>query len=133
MTVAETAAPELSPFEMVGGTVAVRRFVDRFYDLMDADPAYGALRALHASDLGPMRESLAGFLTGWLGGPRDWFIQRPGVCMMSAHARIPINAETAGQWVAAMNRALDEAALDPALTTQITTAFGRMAQGMARD
>lgn len=131
MTVAETAAPDVSPFDRVGGPVAVRRFVDRFYDLMDSDPAYGALRALHAGDLGPMRESLAGFLAGWLGGPRDWFIQRPGVCMMSAHARIPITPETARQWVEAMGRALDEASLDPALTAQIKTAFGRMAQGMA--
>ena len=56
-------------YETIGGASAVRAFVDRFYDLMEGEPAYAALRALHAPDLGPMRESLAGFLTAWLGGP----------------------------------------------------------------
>ncbi|MDR3511418.1 MAG: group II truncated hemoglobin [Caulobacteraceae bacterium] len=118
-------------YETIGGASAVRAFVDRFYDLMEGEPAYAPLRALHAPDLGPMRESLAGFLTAWLGGPRDWFAQHPGVCMMSAHARIPLNAATARQWTEAMARALADSGVEPALQARINDAFTRMAEAMA--
>jgi hemoglobin len=132
MTTQAPEAPTTTPFETIGGAPAVRAFVDRFYDLMDTDPAYEALRALHAPDLAPMRDSLAGFLTAWLGGPRDWFTQRPGACIMSAHARIPINAETAGQWTGAMARALADTRVAPELAARINEAFERMSQGMSR-
>jgi hemoglobin len=34
---------------------------NRFYDLMEADPAYAELRALHTPDLGPVREGWPAF------------------------------------------------------------------------
>ena len=48
-----TKAPAVpTPFELFGGAVAVRELVDRFYDLMEGDPDYAALRALHAAGTG---------------------------------------------------------------------------------
>ena len=120
-----------TPFDRIGGRPAVAAVVGRFYDLMDSDPAYAALRAMHAPDLTPMRKSLTGFLTGWLGGPRDWFVEHPGVCMMSLHAQLDISRETAGQWTGAMARALEDCGVDPELRAAINTAFGRMAGAMA--
>jgi hemoglobin len=120
-----------TPFEMIGGVPSVRRLVDRFYDLMDAEPDYAALRALHAPDLTPMRDSLTLFLTAWLGGPRDWFTQRPGACIMSAHAKVAISRLTADQWLAAMGRAMEDAGIEAPAREMIGTAFTRMAQGMA--
>ena len=64
-----TATRPRTAFDLVGGARLVRRVVDRFYDLMDADAEYAELRLLHAPDLSPMRDSLTGFLTAWLGGP----------------------------------------------------------------
>ncbi len=128
----ETAQAPALPYEVIGGRPVVQRLVDRFYDLMDEDPAYLALRQIHAPDLAPMRRSLTGFLSGWLGGPRDWFEANPGRCVMSAHAPIPITAQTAAQWMAAMGQALDDAGIDPDLKTQIRTAFGRMSASMVR-
>lgn len=125
-----TAVEARTPFDSIGGTDGVRRLVDRFYDLMEGKPAYSGLRALHADDLSPMRVSLAGFLTGWLGGPRDWFDRNPGKCMMSLHARFPIDARIADQWVAAMDEALRDTAVDPALAERMGAAFARMAAGM---
>ena len=80
----------VTPYEMVGGAETVRRIVDRFYDLMDEQPRFAELRSLHAPDLAPMRESLTGFLIAWLGGPRDWFSNNPGKCVMSVHSKIAI-------------------------------------------
>jgi hemoglobin len=87
---------------------------------------------MHEPDLGPMRDSLTGFLNAWLGGPRDWFEARPGACIMSAHARFSITAETARQWNDAMSRSLGDSGIDPDWRGQIEQAFGRMSQGMTR-
>ncbi|SOE67957.1 globin [Burkholderia sp. D7] len=40
-------APQPTAFELVGGEERVRALVDRFYDLMDLEPEFAALRALH--------------------------------------------------------------------------------------
>lgn len=127
-------APALSPFERIGGHAALRAVTDRFYDLMDQDPAYAQLRAMHAADLAPMRSALPQFLAGWAGGPRDWFEANPGKCMMSMHAPFPITRPTATQWAAAMRRALAETELaDREIAEAMADVLERMATGMARD
>ena len=129
-----TAAPEPrapTPFEAIGGVAPIAAVVDRFYDLMETDPAYAELRDLHGPDLTPMRASLTGFLTAWLGGPRDWFAARPGACMMSIHAPVPVTPLTAAQWTQAMSRALADNGVVPQLRALIDEAFARMSRGMA--
>ena len=135
----EAATPEadagsrpVTPFDRLGGHAAITAIVERFYDLMDADPAYAGLRAMHAADLAPMRRSLAGFLAGWSGGPRDWFARRPGACMMSVHSSVPVTTETAEQWVEAMRRAVQDEGVDAVLAARMDEAFTRMAGAMAR-
>lgn len=117
-------------FETIGGETVVRALVDRFYDLMDEVPEYHALRALHQPDLAPMRDSLTGFLVAWLGGPRSWFEQHPGVCIMSAHGRLSVDARAAGQWTGAMSRAVADIGVDPELAFRMNDAFARMATAM---
>ena len=56
-------ASEPSAYELLGGEEAMRRLVNRFYDLMDEDESVRELRAMHASDLGPMRERLFEYLS----------------------------------------------------------------------
>jgi hemoglobin len=120
-----------TPYELIGGEPVVRAIVDRFYDIMDEDADCAALRALHAPDLNPMRESLSGFLNGWLGGPRDWFQQNPGVCMMSAHGKVNVTPETAAQWTRAMGRALADCGVRQDLREALVETFSRMSAGMA--
>lgn len=128
-----TQAPATSPYERLGGIDVLRRITDRFYDLMDTDTAYKALRDMHAADLGPMRESLPGFLAGWSGGPRQWFEANPGKCMMSMHKPFAITRETAAQWADCMERAIADAKLpDPDIARALCDVLGQMARGMAR-
>jgi hemoglobin len=77
MTDATPAPSGPTPFERLGGEAGVRALVDRFYDLMDLEPAYAGIRALHPSSLDGSRDKLHWFLCGWLGGP-DLYQQRFG-------------------------------------------------------
>lgn len=123
------AAAPPSPYARIGGDRPVRALADRFYDLLDSDPAYAGLRAIHAADLGPVRHGLTRFLVGWLGGPRDWFERGP--CIMSLHRAFPITPALADQWATAMACAIAGADdLDPALGDAMAEALGHMARGM---
>ena len=126
-------AQSASPFARVGGMPVLRAITDRFYDLMDQDPVFAELRAMHAADLAMMRESLPQFLMGWAGGPRDWFEANPGRCMMSAHADFAINRQTADKWSQAMRRAIAETEVaDREIADAMADVLERMAQGMAQ-
>ena len=122
-----------TPFYRLGGHSAIEAIVNRFYDLMESDPAYAELRAMHAADLSPMRKSLAGFLAGWSGGPRDWFEANPGRCMMSVHKPFVITHQVAGQWADLIRRAIADAGPDdPQLCKAMAGVLEEMARGMAR-
>jgi hemoglobin len=111
----------------------MQAIVDRFYELMDTDPAYAELRAMHAPDLARMRKSLALFLAGWSGGPRDWFDQNPGRCMMSVHKPYVITKQVAEQWAEAMKRAIaDVAPQDAELAKAMGGVLEELALGMGR-
>lgn len=120
-------------YDIIGGAAAVNVLTQRFYDIMDSKPAYAELRAMHASDLVLVRESFAGFLSGWLGGPRDWLVARGGFCIMSRHAGMGITKKTAGQWLDAMREAMGGVVSDAALYAKMDDAFTRLAAAMSRD
>jgi hemoglobin len=123
-----------TPYEALGGRDTIARIVNRFYDLMESEPEFAELRAMHAPDLTRMRSSLAGWLTAWAGGPKDWFDENPGKCMMSAHRGLGVSSQTAGQWVKAMSRAIaDCGPLDAELGKAMTDRLGLMAMAMSAD
>lgn len=131
---AEAQTPPQAPYYLLGGHEVMAAICNRFYDLMDSDPAYAELRAMHAPDLAKMRTSLTGFLTGWAGGPRDWFEANPGKCMMSMHKPFAINRAVAGQWAEAMKRAIAEVApANAELAEELAQILERMALSMGRD
>ena len=124
--------PQL-PFDRIGGREPIARMVNRFYDLMESEPDFAELRAMHAPDLAPMRDSLTDFLMAWMGGPRDWFEKRPGACIMSAHRALEgMNFAVATQWVLAMQQAAKETIPgDPDFVDSMVSAFASMSKGMA--
>lgn len=128
----EVAQEARTPYEMLGGGLAIQRIVDRFYDLMDSEAQYADLRAMHAADLAPMRSSLAGWLSAWAGGPRDWLENNPGKCMMSAHRGLGVTRKTAGQWSDAMAQAIaDSGPEDRRLGKAMAERLDMMANAMA--
>jgi hemoglobin len=129
---AEAPARFASPFEALGGHPTLQAICNRFYDLMENDPAYADLRAMHAADLAPMRRALPLFLAGWSGGPRDWFEANPGRCMMSLHKPYTITPDLGAQWAEAMQRSVADAAPDNAVARSMGDALADMARGMGR-
>ncbi|UZW57264.1 group II truncated hemoglobin [Sphingobium sp. JS3065] len=118
-----------TPYARIGGEPAVAAIVNRFYDLVEQDAAFADLRALHAADLAAVRHGLTRFLSGWAGGPRDWFDHGP--CIMSLHRAFPITPALADQWSAAMTRAIAaQAGLDPQLAQAMAQALDHMAHAM---
>ena len=101
----DTHSPETSPFERIGGEARVHALVERFYDLMDLEPAYVELRAVHGSTLDDARQKLHWFLCGWLGGP-DLYQERFGhPRLRRRHMPFPIGIKERDQWVACMDQA----------------------------
>lgn len=119
-----------TPYEQLGGETGVRQLVQAFYDDMEASPEASALRNMHAPNLGPMRQTLFEFLSGWLGGPRTYFERTNAKCMMSAHAGLPITQNEADQWMRCMRRALQQLNVAPDARAFVDNAFTRVCNAM---
>ena len=119
-----------SPYERIGGDARVRELVDRFYDLMELEPAYAQLRRVHGSTLESAREKLYLFLSGWLGGP-PLYTDRYGHPMLRArHLPFAIGTVERDQWMACMVQAMEEVELPQDLRQALTQAFFRTADWM---
>ena len=117
-------------FEWAGGEAAIRALTERFYDLMDLEPDYSALRAVHGSDLSNARQRLSWFLSGWMGGPQH-YTERFGHPMLRArHLPFSIGIIERDQWLACMDRAMQETGLDEALRTRLRESFFQTADWM---
>jgi hemoglobin len=108
------ASPQVVPYDLIGGAEGLTRIVDRFYEIMDTDPAAAGIRAMHGADLAPIREKLFDFLSGWLGGPSLYFQRPDRKCLTSAHQPYAIGEAERDQWLMCMTRALEDTGVDKA-------------------
>src|ERR1700712_3795528 len=102
-----------SPFQWIGGEEKVKALVDRFYDLMGVDPAWGVLRAVHGNPLDNARQRLFWFLCGWLGGPQHYTDRFGNPMLRARHLPQSIGGHSIGikerdQWLACMDQAMGE-------------------------
>ena len=119
----EEKPPFDTPFEWIGGEPRVQALVDRFYDLMELEPAYARLRAVHGPSLENARQRLFWFLCGWLGGPQH-YTDRFGHPMLRArHLPFTIGIRERDQWMACMAQAMREGSMDPDLAGRLEKAF----------
>jgi hemoglobin len=119
-----------TPYQLLGGDAKVRELVDRFYDLMDFEPGYARLRAVHGSTLESARDKLYLFLSGWLGGP-SLYTDRYGHPMLRArHLPFAIGEVERDQWMACMLQAMEEVEVPQDLRTALEAAFFKTADWM---
>ena len=119
-----------SAYEWLGGEARVRALVDRFYDLMDLEPNYQALRAAHGPTLDTARDKLYWFLSGWLGGPNLYIEQFGHPRLRARHMPFSIGIQERDQWVACMAQAMNELKVDPDLANRLNQSFLQTADWM---
>ncbi len=120
----------LTPFEQIGGEAQVHALVTRFYDLMDLEPAYAQLRAVHAPTLDDARQKLFWFLCGWLGGPQH-YVERFGHPRLKArHLPYKVGTVERDQWLACMGQAMAEVGVPEPLRSNLKHSFTQTADWM---
>lgn len=119
----EEAAAVATPFEWIGGEERVQALTERFYDLMDLEPGYAALRAAHGSDLASARQKLFWFLCGWLGGPDHYQSRFGHPRLRMRHMPFAIGIPERDQWVACMDQAMRETGVPEALRQRLRESF----------
>lgn len=119
-----------TPFAWIGGEDAVHRLTERFYDLMDLEPGYAALRSVHGSDLVNARQKLFWFLCGWLGGPPYYTEQFGHPRLRARHMPFKIGILERDQWLACMDQAMGETGVDETLRARLRDSFFQTADWM---
>lgn len=115
--------PEQTPYDALGGDAAVRRLVDRFYELMSEVPEYHHIRKMHPADISSSNDKLYRFLSGWLGGP-PLYIEKYGHPMLRArHLPYPIGIAERDAWLACMLQAMEDCGIEEALRMALLKAF----------
>lgn len=117
------AAAQPTAFELIGGADKVRSLVDRFYDLMDLEPTYAGIRALHPPSLDGSRDKLYWFLSGWLGGPPMYTDRFGHPRLRARHLPYPIGLAERDQWMACMMSAMAECDIDTGLADRLAQSF----------
>ncbi|MBL8337497.1 MAG: group II truncated hemoglobin [Rhodoferax sp.] len=126
----EEASESPTPYAQIGGEDAVQALAGRFYDLMDLEPGYAALRAAHGSTLDNARQKLFWFLCGWLGGP-SYYTDRFGHPRLRArHLPFAIGIVERDQWLACMDQAMQETGVPQELRLRLKKSFFQTADWM---
>ncbi len=124
------AETETTVFAWIGGEPRIEALVQRFYDLMDLEPGYAALRASHGPDLASARQKLFWFLCGWMGGPQH-YVERFGHPRLRArHMPFRVGVLERDQWLACMDQAMREVQVPDDLRSRLQASFFQTADWM---
>lgn len=121
---------QVSIFERIGGSATIDRLVDRFYDRMDTLPEARSIRAMHAADLGEIKDVLKRYLTEWTGGPKLYSVERGHPRLRQRHMHVAIGDADRDAWLLCMRGALDETVTDATARHELDQAMSRLADWM---
>jgi len=118
-----------TPYQILGED-GIRTLTSTFYDIMDRLPEAAGLRAMHAKDLSPMKEKLAEYLIGWMGGPPLYAAKYGSVCMTTPHEPYHIGPEERDQWLLCMDKALEQTGASEELVEMLKVPMFRIADAV---
>lgn len=122
--------PQATLHSLIGGDAKLRELVDRFYDLMDLEPQFADLRAMHPASLEGSRDKLHRFLSGWTGGP-DTYTEKYGPPFLRArHLPFPIASKERDDWLTCMLMAMRDLGYGEDKEDLLLQAFFRTADWM---
>ncbi|MBQ0796134.1 group II truncated hemoglobin [Zhongshania sp.] len=97
---------EQTPYQILGEE-KIKELANTFYDVMDELPDAKHIRNMHSKSLVDIKQKLAEYLTGWLGGPPVYQQKHGTVCLTKPHAPFAIGPEERNQWLLCFNEALE--------------------------
>ncbi len=118
-----------TPYQILGED-GIAQLANTFYDIMDTLPEAAGLRAMHAKDLSVMKEKLAQYLTGWMGGPPLYADKYGTVCMTTPHEPYHIGPEERDQWLLCMDKALLQTQASEELVEMLRVPMFRIADAI---
>ena len=118
-----------TPYQLLGEQ-GIRELANAFYDIMDTLPEAKGVRAMHARDLDPMKEKLAEYLVGWMGGPPLYAEKYGSVCMTTPHEPYHIGPAERDQWLLCMDLALAQIGASEELLAMLKIPLFRIADAV---
>jgi hemoglobin len=118
-----------TPYQILGED-GIRHLTNTFYDIMDSLPEVAGLRAMHAKDLSVMKEKLADYLIGWMGGPPLYADKYGTVCMTTPHEPYHIGPAERDQWLLCMDKALEQTGASEELVEMLKIPLFRIADAV---
>lgn len=116
------------PIYQLLGEECLCAIVAGFYRRVPQDPILGPMYPPH--DLAGAEHRLRSFLTYRFGGPPDYLRERGHPRLRMRHMPFSIGIAERDQWVACMDQAMQETAIDDALRTRLKESFMQTADWM---
>jgi hemoglobin len=123
-------AVTISMFDRIGGAVTVDRLVEAFYRRMDTLPEARVIRAMHADDLGSIKQVLKRYLAEWTGGPKLYSAEKGHPRLRQRHFGFSIGEAERDAWLQCMRGALQETIADEGARQELDVALTRLADWM---
>jgi hemoglobin len=117
-------------FERVGGAVTIDRLVEAFYKRMDTLPEAKTIRAMHATDLGSVKNILKRYLSEWTGGPKLYSPEKGHPRLRQRHMGFAIGNTERDAWLLCMRGALEETVADDDARQELDAALTKLADWM---
>ncbi len=121
---------EISMFDRVGGALTIDRLVEAFYKRMDTLPEAKTIRAMHAPDLGAVKNVLKRYLSEWTGGPKLYSPEKGHPRLRQRHMGFPIGNAERDAWLLCMRGALEETVADDSARRELDAALTKLADWM---
>lgn len=115
--------------DQIGGEEKVLHLVGHFYDLIETLPQGKAIMEMHLKGhgLSHVRPAQFEFLCGFLGGRRYYHERHGHMNLREIHAHVEIRTEDAEDWLAVMDKAMQDTAVPDPQRAQIMATFRRAA------
>ena len=99
-------------YQAAGGEQGIRKLANAFYDVMAELPEAKVIHDMHGDNIDVLRDKLARFLCGWLGGPKLFREKYGSIQIPKAHSHLQIGVEERDAWLKCMQLALDQQPYD---------------------
>ena len=116
------------PYVEIGGEEAVRGLVEAFYDIIEEDSP--VLREMLPRNTSGSRQKLYEYLSGWMGGPPIYQMNRGHPQLRRRHLPFEIGHFEADEWMRCMRLAMDRVGLGEQMSRWLDERLEPLAQHM---